>query len=140
MLDDQLQTSTILDDETRENHANFGDTTSDDEYMGSGACSVFCESDSDFDEANRVGDCDVWEAGSEVVDEPSSSRSPMETCRSVMSCLRRGNGGSHSKRCRVSFHPNRAGKDCRVSAFLSWYSQEGVDWSEPLWIACRESW
>ena len=127
MPDNQLQTSTILDGETRESHVNFGDTTSDDEYMGIGACSVFPESESDFDEANRVGDCDVWEVGSEVVDEPGSRRSPMETDRPATSCLKKGSGESHSKCCRVSFHPNRAEKDFRVSAFLSWYSQEGVD-------------
>ena len=92
-MDDQPQASIILDDETREDHANFGNTTSDDEYMGIGACSVFSESDSDFDEANRVGDCDVWEAGLEVVDEPSSSRSPMETGRPATSCLKKGNWG-----------------------------------------------
>ena len=87
-----MQTPAVLDGETCESCMDFGDITSDDEYLGIGACSVFSESESDFDQDNCVGDCDVWEAGSEVVEEPSSFRNLEGSQQPKTSCLKRGVG------------------------------------------------
>ena len=126
-----MQFSANFDDEAHADYAIFGYATSDDEYMGIGACYVFSESDSDFDDANRVDDCDVGGAYSEVIEEPSPTGNPVETDRTRSSCLRTGDGGHNSKCCRVSFQPSCAWKDNGVSAFRSWYSQKGIEWFDP---------
>ena len=99
-----------------------------------GACSVVSETDSDFDEDNRVDDCVVWDSDSEMVGEPEPTGVPAEIDRTSTACSRMGGGRTLDSRLRVSFHPYCSREDKGFSAFRCIeYSQESAEWGEIDW-------
>ena len=133
---DLTQLPTDFNDETCSNHSNFGLTdSSGDEYAGVGACSVFSETESDFDGDNHVDDCVTWDSDSEVTGECGNVGTPADIDRAYAVRSDIGGGTTRGIRPRVSFHPYCSYKDSGASAFRCMeYSQESVEWDEVEWI------
>lgn len=112
--------------------ADFDCDISGDEYSGIGACSVISENDSDFDDANQVGDCDVWDADPEMTEGLSPVGEPAKADGNPSTCLRKGSGRRQDDCRRVTFHHYCAREDNGVSAFCVWHSPEGVEWVDPV--------
>ena len=126
-----MQTSTILDYITHESDLALGNVVSDDEYPELGSCSVFSESESDFDQDNCMGNCDTWEADWEAIDKPSSFGKPEEDQQPKISCLKRGSRDGGGKGRRVSFIPERTEDGSGVFKSTSLFLREASEWDEP---------
>ena len=96
---------------------------------------MFSETESDFDEDNRVDDCVAWDSDSEMVEEYETAGVPAGIDRAYAARIGMEGGKTRGTRPRVSFHPYCSNKDDGVSAFRCIeYSQESAEWDEVEWI------